>query len=267
MKYRFRRLRCALIVSAIAICGGCSTVPYSNRSQLLLTSQTTENQLGAEAWAEIKRTEKLSTNATAIAALNRVGKRIAAAANQPGFEWEFRVIESEAANAFCLPGGKVALYTGILPYMDNDAEMAVVVSHEVSHAIARHGGERMTQAGIQSFGAAAVSEIFQDSANKDVALGVYGATTTLGGILPYSRLHESEADSIGMMLMARAGYDPAYAITFWQKFGGSSGGFIEAFTSTHPLGTERVKAMRKALPEAQKIYQAAHPRYGAGEKF
>ena len=151
--------------------------------------------------------------------------------------------------------------------MDNDAEMAVVIGHEISHAIARHGGERMSQGYIQNAGAAVVSVLMSDSAYKDLAVSAYGITTNLAGILPYSRLHESEADKIGMMLMAKAGYDPNYAIAFWKKFGGSSGGFLEAFTSTHPPGSDRIKAMQENLPEALKIYNAAKVRYGAGNKL
>ena len=153
----FLAAACLLIV-----CTACQSVPYSNRSQFMLTSVSYENEQGAEAWKEILKTEKLSTNQTAVNALNRVGPRIAEASAQKDFQWEFKVIESEQANAFCLPGGKVALYTGILPYMDNDAEMAVVIGHEVSHAIARHGGERMSQGYIQNAGAAVVSVLMSD---------------------------------------------------------------------------------------------------------
>ena len=265
---RFHTIPAFLAAACLLIaCTACQSVPYSNRSQFMLTSVSYENEQGAEAWKEILKTEKLSTNQTAVNALNRVGPRIAEASAQKDFQWEFKVIESEQANAFCLPGGKVALYTGILPYMDNDAEMAVVIGHEVSHAIARHGGERMSQGYIQNAGAAVVSVLMSDSAYKDLAVSAYGITTNLAGILPYSRLHESEADKIGMMLMAKAGYDPNYAIAFWKKFGGSSGGFLEAFTSTHPPGSDRIKAMQENLPEALKIYNAAKVRYGAGNKL
>lgn len=265
---RFHTIPAFLAAACLLIaCTACQSVPYSNRSQFMLTSVSYENEQGAEAWKEILKTEKLSTNQIAVNALNRVGPRIAEASAQKDFQWEFKVIESEQANAFCLPGGKVALYTGILPYMDNDAEMAVVIGHEVSHAIARHGGERMSQGYIQNAGAAVVSVLMSDSAYKDLAVSAYGITTNLAGILPYSRLHESEADKIGMMLMAKAGYDPNYAIAFWKKFGGSSGGFLEAFTSTHPPGSDRIKAMQENLPEALKIYNAAKVRYGAGNKL
>lgn len=264
-----KRLFSALLsgVSLLLLCTACQSVPYSGRSQFLLTSVDYENEQGLAAWQETLKTEKLSTDTAAINALNRVGARIAEASEQKDFQWEFKVIESEQANAFCLPGGKVALYTGILPYMDNEAEMAVVIGHEVSHAIARHGGERMSQGLLQNAGAAVVSVLASGSAYQDLAVSAYGVTTNLAGILPYSRLHESEADRIGMILMAKAGYDPNYAISFWKKFGGNSGGFLEAFTSTHPLGEDRIQAMREYLPEALKIYNAAKVRYGAGNKL
>ena len=268
MRSCYRIVVVPVLVCMLAVMlAACQTAPYSNRSQLLLTTQSEENEQGAASWKEILNTEKISTDSAAVNALNRVGPRIASASEQKDFQWEFKVIESEQANAFCLPGGKVALYTGILPYMENDAEMAVVIGHEVSHAIARHGGERISQGYIQSFGSELVSSAFESAAAKEIAVAVYGVTTNLTAILPYSRLHESEADKIGMMLMAKAGYDPNYAISFWKKFGSSGGGVLEAFTSTHPLGSDRIKAMQENLPEALKIYNAAKNKYGAGEKL
>ena len=140
----FLAAACLLIV-----CTACQSVPYSNRSQFMLTSVSYENEQGAEAWKEILKTEKLSTNQTAVNALNRVGPRIAEASAQKDFQWEFKVIESEQANAFCLPGGKVAVYSALFELVDNDAELATVVGHEVSHALARHGVERMSQSTLQ----------------------------------------------------------------------------------------------------------------------
>ena len=208
-----------------------------------------------------KKTETISTDATANALVARVGKRIADAADCPNFSWEFLVFRNPEANAFCLPGGKVGVYTGILSSMSCEAELAGVIGHEVGHAIARHGGERMTQSLLQSIGAALLSE----TTRNEQILQAYGVVSNLGVILPYSRKHEHEADTLGLILMAKAGYDPSSLIAFWRNFsktGGSSGSFLEKFLSTHPLDSERISAMEKQLPEAMQYYNRAKNKYG-----
>ena len=158
--------------------------------------------------------------------MRRIGQRIAAVANRPDFDWEFNVIESDTQNAFCLPGGKVAVYTGILSVCDNEAGLAVVMSHEVAHAIARHGGERMTYQTAQNLGKSAVGYMMQkqDEQKQKIVLTAYSGVSEYGVILPFSRKHEMEADRIGIMLMAKAGYDPSEAPVFWARFAGSKTG-------------------------------------------
>ena len=241
----------------------CQSVPYTGRSRMLMTSESYETDSGKQAWEELKKTEKISTDAQANAILARVGKRIADAADCKNFHWEFVVFQNQEANAFCLPGGKVGVYTGILKYMTSEAELAGVVGHEVGHAIARHGGERMTQSILQSIGASILSETTQNEQIRQA----YGIITNLGVILPYSRQHEHEADTLGLILMAKAGYDPSALITFWRKFsnaGKKSGSFLEKFLSTHPLDSERIDAMQKQLPDAMKYYNKAAVKYGNG---
>jgi predicted Zn-dependent protease len=248
------------LCSFLILFSACSTVPYTGRSQLMMTSQAEENKMGQEAWRGVLQKEKISKNKKYTAAVKRVGKRIAAVSDRPDFKWEFKTFDSEQANAFCLPGGKVAVYTGIFNYISNDAELAAVMGHEVGHAIARHGGERVSQGMFQQAGAKGVA-VAAGSKYREMALMAYGIGSNLGVMLPYSRTHEYEADHIGIMLMAKAGYDPRNAITFWQKFSKASttNSFTE-YLSTHPMGEHRVEQLKKLLPEAMKLYRKAKKR-------
>lgn len=249
----YRPLLLLLPMFAVLFLSACGTVPYSGRSQFLLTSQNEENQLGEQAWKELLQTAKISTNPSQNAALNRVGQAVssAAAKDAPNFHWEFKVIEDQTANAFCLPGGKIAVYSGLFAYAANDAELATVIAHEVSHAIARHSGERISQEMAANVGSSAVSTALE----SNLAGGLFSIGAQYGAILPYSRQHEYEADYIGLLLMSRAGYDPRAAITFWTKFGklGNDSNFT-VFFSTHPMGSDRLDYMQSKMPEALGFY-------------
>lgn len=247
---------------------GCNSVPVTQRRQLLMTSEAKENALGLDAYKAVLEKEPLSTSQSFQELVNRVGNRIAAVANRPDFEWEFKVIESETQNAFCLPGGKVAIYTGILPVCESEAGLAVVMSHEVAHAIARHGGERMSHQTVQNLGKSAVGFVTQkqDEQKQKMILTAYGAVTEYGAILPYSRQHELEADEIGIILMAKAGYDPSEAPSFWERFSAVKGGETPIeFLSTHPSDARRSAALREHLPRAMQLYQESAEKYGLGE--
>lgn len=262
-KFRFTFLLVGVAVGMSA----CQSVPITGRSQMLFTSPQEERQLGDQAWTEIKRKERETKNRQYSDAVQRVGRNIAVVSNAPGFQWEFRTFESKQANAFCLPGGKVAVYTGIFKYMANDAELAAVVGHEIGHAIARHGGERISHAQARSVGQSILSEM-TDQKYRQLAVTVYGGATNIGIMLPYSRTHEYEADHIGMILMARAGYNPRYAISFWRKFAAASKiSSIEEFISTHPIGQKRVEEMQKLLPKALDAYEKAKVRRNTGVKY
>lgn len=244
-----------LLTGFTAFIPACGIVPYSGRSQMIMTTVEEENKLGDEAWKEVLETSKLSSSTLYTSAVDRTGKAIAEAARNdaPGFQWEFKLIEDQQANAFCLPGGKIAVYSGLFDFADNDAELAAVIGHEVGHAIARHGGERMSHDLVRDAGGA----ILSSTAQSDAVLAAYGIGTTLGASLPYSRAQEYEADYIGLILMAKAGYDPQSAITFWEKFSKvGSKSKISAFLSTHPLGAERIKRMNRHMQEALDIYNA-----------
>ncbi|MEJ7590963.1 MAG: M48 family metallopeptidase [Planctomycetaceae bacterium] len=270
------RLRWTLIAAMLLSCGssitlvmlGCQQVPMTNRKQMLLTTEEKENAMGLTAYQEVLKSEPITKNEKATEIVRRIGQRIAAVANRPDFEWEFNVIESETQNAFCLPGGKVAVYTGILPVCENEAGLAVVMSHEVAHAIARHGGERMTYQSAQNLGKSAVGYVMQkqDEQKQKIVLTAYGAASDYGVILPYSRKHEMEADQIGIMLMAKAGYDPSEAPVFWERFAGSKAGAAPMeWMSTHPSDARRSAALRELMPEAMSLYEKASEKLGLGE--
>lgn len=248
----------------LAVCGalsGCRSVPITDRTQLLLTSSSYENELGAEAFTEYKQKLPRSNNARYNEALNRVGNSVRQVAPPNDFQWEFTVLESPTENAFCLPGGKVAVYSGLLKVMKNEAELAAVVAHEIGHAIARHGGERMSWAQLQALGALGLAIGLEN----ETANGVYGTGTELGVMLPFSRSNEYEADRIGLVLMARAGYNPQAAIQFWTRFSrGKQASFLDTLTSTHPCDADRIAELQTHMPEAEADYRkaAAKKNYG-----
>jgi len=257
-----------IVTPALLISAGCQQVPVTQRKQLLVTSEQKENEMGLTAYQEVLKSEPLTKNQRAVEMVRRVGQRIADVSNRPDFQWEFNVIESETQNAFCLPGGKVAVYTGLLPLCENEAGLAVVMSHEVAHAIARHGGERMTYQTAQNLGKSAFGYVMQnqEEQKQKIVLTAYGAASQYGVILPYSRKHELEADQIGILLMARAGYDPSEAPLFWERFSGSKQGAAPMeFLSTHPSDATRAAALRELLPEAMQRYEAAPQKHGLGE--
>ena len=263
-----RRLR--PLLAALLLCLGlgpllvsCQTAPISGRQQLILLSPSDEARLGLQAYGEILKKEKLNTDPQLNAMLQRVGARIAAATGRTDFQWEFRLIQNDKmVNAFCLPGGKVAVYTGILPLTRDEAGLAAVIGHEVAHATARHGAERMSQGLLVQLGltagAIAVGTSGRDSASNQALLAALGAGATLGVILPFSRLQETEADRLGLIYMARAGYDPRAARDLWVRMGAAArkgGGAPPEWMSTHPSNESRIRAIEAMLPEALAIYQ------------
>lgn len=224
--------------------------------------------MGLTAYEETLAEEPLSQDQKIIEMVNRVGQRIAAVADKPEYDWEFRVIAKDVMNAFALPGGKVAVYEGILPICQDEAGLAVVMSHEVAHAIARHGGERMShEMGVKGLGGIVktVSQRKTSEATTEKVMQAYGAASKYGVILPYSRKHESEADAIGLILMAKAGYDPSVAPEFWERFSSQNGEKPPEWLSTHPADARRAADLRALLPEAMKYYEAASQQLGMGE--
>ncbi len=259
----------AAIFAGLVLLWSCSTVPYTGRSQFMMTSVSEENSLGDQAWREILSKERVSNDAFYSNVLKECGTYIARVADRPDFKWEFRVLENPEVNAFCLPGGKVAVYTGLFKACTNEAELSAVVGHEVGHAIARHGGERMTQQLVQQIGAEALKVGLGGASKTEAWLTAYAGISSLGVILPYSRVHEYEADKIGMILMAKAGYDPNAALSFWEKMASKEGSLssLTEFLSTHPMSSNRIEEMKKVLPEAMEYYRKAPVRRGTGRPF
>ncbi len=259
-----------LIGLLVTMMASCSTTPVSGNKAFLLTSAANENQQGDEAYKEILSKEKVITGTAQARMVEEIGKRIAAVANQPDFQWEFKTLQSDEPNAFCLPGGKVAVYTGIFKYAKNEAGLATIMGHEIGHAIARHGGQRMSQqmatnAALASLAIVGLSKL--DDTKKTLAMAALGAGATYGIILPFSRKHETEADEIGLVLMAKAGYDPIEAVNFWDRFSQASAGKAPPeFLSTHPNSENRREHLRELQSRVQGDYQAS-PKLGLGKNL
>ena len=248
---------------------GCRSAPITQRKQLLLIPESQEVSLGSATYFQMLETEPASSNSHYNAVVERIGQRIATVADRPDYQWEFRVLASPEQNAFCLPGGKVGVYEGMIELCQNEAELAVIVSHEVAHALQRHGGERMSQGylvnGVEN--AMRYLTTDRDEVTRDRILAAYGIASEYGVVLPYSRKHELEADHVGLILMSQAGYDPTVAPGFWERFAQASGPKPPEFFSTHPADLRRAQDLRERLYEAQDLYAAAPQKHGVGEIF
>ncbi len=246
----------------LAFLTACATVPETGRSQLLLVSPSQETQLGLTEFEKLKQSTPISKDKTVNAMVTRVGQRIAAVAPLPNAQWEFVVFDDpKTANAFCLPGGKVGVYTGILQITKDEDGLATVIGHEVSHAVARHGGERMSEALMTQLGGQLLGTALQNNTaqTQNLWLGVYGVSSQVGWTLPHSRQQELEADHLGLIYMARAGYDPRQAVAFWKRFksyNDQHGNQQWQFLSTHPVDDVRIAELEKLLPQAMAEYQA-----------
>ncbi len=253
----------------------CTTTPVSKKQAFIITSADQENKMGVQAFQEILQKETPSTNEQLIRIVERVGKRVLEASNKlvkdPAFknlQWEFRVIESKQLNAFALPGGKVAVYTGILPVCANEAGLAAVMGHEIAHVIARHGGQRMTQQSLVQAGLAAAAISLSGSPYHNSIMAALGVGANVGVILPFGRGNESEADEIGMAFMAEAGYDPREAERFWKRMQSMKQGKAPPeLLSTHPSDQTRIADIRKLLPKSMSVYNRNPNKYGLGESL
>lgn len=242
-------------LALVALCfsillSGCMHSSLVNRRQLLLVSSAQEMDLGKQAFEETLKKEKICGNAAANTHLEAIGKRIAAVSHKPGWQWEFKLIDkAKTLNAFALPGGKVAVYTGLYGPLKNEASLAAVMGHEVAHAIARHGAERISRAMVVNAGVKAVDINMGNSEHRKSVMGALGVGAQVGLMLPFSREMELEADGIGLIYMAKAGYDPREAVYFWDRFSKQAGASIELL-STHPAGPTRIENLRRLMPQA-----------------
>ena len=264
------RVWTVLVVALGAFLPGGATVPETGRRQVMLLSPNQEAAMGLSAFAEIKDEEEISDDEIANARVQRVGRRIAESVGRdlPNAEWEFVVFESDELNAFALPGGKVGVYTGILKIAETDAELAAVMGHEIAHVSSRHGAERTSQQ-LLVLGGALLTEVGMEAKdvseeNRELVRVAYGLGTTVGVMLPYSRLHESEADAIGLRFAAGAGYDPRAAISFWRKMAAANKGegSVPEFLSTHPSDDTRIKNLELLMPKYLPLYEQSRAKFG-----
>lgn len=226
--------------------------PYTNRSQMIFVSSSEELALGERSYQEALSESKVIKNTKDSLRVQTIGQNIAKVADKPDYNWEFNLVEDSQVNAFCLPGGKVVVYTGILQYAKNDDQLATVISHEVAHALARHGAERMSQGMIQqgigligNVAVAVAAPEYQNAFNT-----AYGVGSNLGVMLPYGRMQESEADEIGIYLMHKAGYNINEATKFWQNMSEDKEGGTDFF-STHPSSENRVKDIQEVIDKIE----------------
>ena len=254
------------IVAFLGIIISCVNTPISNKSAFILIPISQEVALGKQAFKQILKNEKYSDNKVISDLIKTIGFRIAKISAMPNLDWEFKLIESKEQNAFALPGGKVAVYTGLIPIAMNEAGLATVMSHEIAHVIARHGAQRMTQQLVLSAGLLATSLSLDNSRQKKLIMAALGVGIAYGFTLPFSRSNEAEADQIGLRYMAKAGYDPSEATRFWKRFSNVKGGEkVPEFLSTHPADRRRIALIKKYLTRAKIDYSSLKVKYGLGK--
>ncbi len=257
------------MVGTLLLVFACATVPVTGRKGLHMLSDSELVTMSFNEYKDVLKKSKLSTDPEKVQMVRKVGTRIAKGSEDlmresgmgsevKNYQWEFNLIEDDkTVNAWCMPGGKVGVYTGILPVTQDETGLAVVMGHEVAHAIAKHGNERMSQGLLAQMGGVALSAALSSNPGltSELFMAAYGVGSQVGVLLPYSRLQESEADRIGLSLMARAGYDPRAAVPFWKRMNEKGGSRPPEFLSTHPAPESRIKEIQSYIPEALKYYK------------
>ncbi len=255
------------LVLTVMMLAGCKTVPLTSRKQMNLLPESMMVEMSLTNYDAFLNENKLSQNQVQTGLITRAGERISKSAerfmkenglssNIQYFDWQFNLVENEVPNAWCMPGGKIVFYTGILPFTQDETGVAVVMGHEVAHAVARHGNERMSQGLLTQMGGIALAVALEEKPEetKQLFMAAYGLGATYGVLLPYSRTHELEADRIGLIIMAMAGYDPNKAVDFWERMAQMDKNHPPEFMSTHPSDLNRINEIKKYLPEAMKYY-------------
>mgnify|MGYP006278488567 FL=1 len=259
-------LRISVVFIAISVFSiACSTVPFSDRKQMTLLPESQMMAMSLTQYDSFLEEHPPVTGTSESRMVKNVGQKISSAVERymnsnnlasriEGFEWEFNLVDEDVPNAWCMPGGKVVFYTGILPYTKTEEGLAVVMGHEIAHAVAKHGNERMSQQLMLEAGGVFLSAYLEQNQaeHQDLYMAAYGVGSTVGVSLPYSRAHETEADKMGLIFMAMAGYDPAEAVDFWQRMAQSGGQTPPEFLTTHTSDDTRIKNLREFLPEARK---------------
>ncbi len=263
------KIKFVILLSIISLFAGCTQVDITGRKQLILVPESTMLSMSFQNYDEFISQHKLSTNVEQTQMVKSVGSRIQNAVERyckengeqdklSDYKWEFNLVEDPNVNAWCMPGGKVVVYTGLLPVAQNEAGLAVVMGHEIAHAFARHGAERMTDELLAQLGSAALSKALENhpEQTKNIFMTAYGAGAQVGVLLPFSRKQESEADHLGLIFMAMAGYDPHEAVTFWERMAAANQGSQPLeLLSTHPANETRIEDIKKLIPEAMKYYK------------
>lgn len=262
--------RTALLASFVFMLAGCGAVPLTGRRQLLLVSDQEVYQAGLTQYSEYISSSVLSSDTDAVSVVKKVGRNMAAATEQylkanglsselANFAWEFNLVKDKQVNAFCIPGGKIVVYEGLLSVARTEAELAVVLGHEIAHAVAKHSNERISQQLMAQYGMALLSAALSEKSAvvQNAAVSAFGLGAQVGMMLPYSRKHEYEADYMGIVFMELAGYDSASALEFWTKMAQLKSGNAAAsdFLSTHPSDDKRIANLQKRIPEAKAIAQ------------
>ncbi len=247
----------------------CAKVPYTGRQALVLLPFDSEVQLGADAYKQILSSETVVAEGSQAKAVRSVGKRIARRTPRMyrGLDWEFKLLKSEDVNAFALPGGKVAVYEGILPILSNEGGLAAVMGHEVGHAVARHGAERISGTMLLELGLSVADVSLGSSEYHDQLMALMGLGAVVGVVLPFSRANELEADYLGGIFMAKAGYDPRESVAVWERMSDKFGDRGAAIFSTHPTNRKRIERLQEEMPTFQKYYDRAKTKRGRGEKL
>ncbi len=257
-----------LLLSALFALSACKTVPLTGRKQVSLIPGSQMNAMAVDQYQKVLADSKVITGTSQANMVSNSGAKISKAVEKylrkkghaemiKDLNWEFNLIDNNSVNAWCMPGGKVAFYTGIMPICKDETGVAVVMGHEIAHAIANHGSERMSQGLIQQFGGIALQVALSDKPQQTQALymAAYGVGSQYGALLPFSRLHESEADEMGLVFMALAGYDPREAPKFWERMAAQSGGSAPPeFMSTHPSHDKRIRDLNANMGQAMKYY-------------
>jgi predicted Zn-dependent protease len=257
-------------ILAVGLLVACATVPITGRKQVNLFPESQMVEMGLTNYSAFLKEAKLSTDTKQAELVKSVGGKISIAVDKylkengmakqaANFNWEFNLVQDDTPNAWCMPGGKVVFYTGILPYTQDELGLAVVLGHEIAHAVARHGNERMShQMGVQ-MGAMALQVALDEKPEqtKQIYMAAFGLGAQFGMMLPYSRSHETEADKMGLVFMAMAGYDPSVAVDFWTRMAQSGGQKPPEFMSTHPADETRIADIKAYLPVAMKYFKKA----------
>ena len=256
-----------IIITLVFIFSSCSTVPLSGRKQVNLIPSSEMQSMSFQQYDQFIGEHQLSTNQSDVEMVKRVGHKIRKAVEGylaqnnrsellDGYKWEINLVQDDQVNAWAMPGGKVVIYTGILPITQDETGLAVVMGHEIAHAIANHGSERMSHQLVQQAGGIGLSLALQEhpAQTQEMWAAVYGYGSHYAVMLPYSRVHESEADHLGLIFMAMAGYNPQIAPIFWKRMSQTGGSKPPEILSTHPSDETRIKDLNKWMPEALKYY-------------